>query len=259
VPIGFFDSGVGGLSILRHTISAMPSTDFIYIADSANCPWGEKDNDFIDNRSVELTEFLLSKGVSMVVVACNSASTNSIEMLRKKFPKTPFVGVEPGIKPALLQTKKGRVAVLATRATSRGEKFLDTKKRFSGRGRVLVIPAPELVEWIEKGYSLSFCQKARLAEILDPAVQTGVDQLVLGCTHFPFLLSEIKECLSDGVNIIDTSSAVSRRIEEVAKSVMNTNENGTLTFYTSADTNKMDKLLTQLIGIENVESKKIEK
>ncbi len=260
MSIGFFDSGVGGLSIFRHAIKRLPDFDFLYVADSANCPWGEKSDEFILNRASRITEFLLGKGAKMIVVACNSASVNTIEKLREKYPDIPFVGVEPGVKPALLATKKGRVAVLATRATSRGEKFLNTKEKYGHHGKVIVIPAPELVDWVENdSISLSFCKEARLSEILDPVITADVDQIVLGCTHFPFLYDCIRKILPDSINIIDTSIAVCNRIETLAKDLPKTGETGKLKFFTSGNLEKTNKLIQALIGIENVRCEKIEK
>lgn len=258
MPIGLFDSGIGGLSILKASITYLPQTDFIYIADSANCPWGEKSNDFIKQRASELTEFLISKGASVIVVACNSASVNAIEYLRDRFSDIPFVGVEPGIKPALMNTKTGTVAVLATRATSRGDKFLTTMNQFGKNRRVLTITAPRLVNWVEEGVDLGFCRIALLEEILDPVITSGADQLALGCTHFPFLKHCISKCLPESIHIIDTSDAVARQIRVVAEDTMNTHENAKLSFYTSGNSKRADKLISRLMGIDNVTCKQIE-
>jgi glutamate racemase len=258
MPIGVFDSGVGGLSILKASIKRLPHTDFIYIADSANCPWGEKDKSFIKRRAYQLTEFLISKGAMVVVVACNSASVNVIEYLRESFPDIRFVGVEPGIKPALKNTKSGTVAVLVTRATSRGDKFLDTMSQFGKNKRVITIIAPQLVDWVEEGVDISFCRKVSMEEILDPVITNGADQLALGCTHFPFLNDCISKCLPENVTIVDTSDAVAKQVQKIAESVMDTNEDGHLSFYTSGNPRTADKLIARLISIDDVTCEQIE-
>jgi len=259
MPIGFFDSGVGGLSILRYTITLLPSYDYIYIADSANCTWGERDNNFILNRSRQLTRFLAECGARLIVVACNSASTNVIDQLRVDFPELSFVGVEPGVKPASEITKNGRIAVLATRATSRGNKYIRTKEKHTQGKSVITVAAPELVNWVEHDREINFCRKAKLSEILDPAISFGADTLVLGCTHFPFLIEQIKACLPDEITVIDTGDAVARQVERLCKSLEIEHGSGKLRVFTSGDVGVASKLVAKLMCISHMECETIEK
>jgi glutamate racemase len=248
VAIGFFDSGAGGLSILKHSLEVNPDYDYIYYGDSANCPWGTKPFNFILNRSREITEFLISQGSELVVVACNSATVNAIAHLRKEYP-IPFVGVEPGVKPAATNTSTKKIAVLLTHAASQGTRFFDLVDKFADGVEVLTFPAPGLVEFVEDGILDGEEVVRSLKEILQPVIDSGVDQLVLGCTHYPFLLPVISRLLPPTINIIDTGLPVARRLKTDLEAKGITKGTGKISLYTSGDPDRFSELASKLLGI----------
>ncbi len=204
-PIGIFDSGVGGLSIWQHISMVLPYESTVYIADSSNAPYGEKSKAEIISLSERSTERLLSLGVKIIVVACNTATTNAIEELRSNF-KIPFVGIEPATKPAAINTRTGKVGILATKGTFASELFVNTSKQFRGSIEIIETVGTGLVHIVESG---KFDQaKPLLKKYLSPMVKAGVDNMVLGCTHYPFLKDMMREILPDSIKIIDSGCAV---------------------------------------------------
>jgi glutamate racemase len=253
VAIGFFDSGLGGLSVLRHCMDVNPDYDYIYFGDSKYCPWGTKPYSFIMQRSRQITELLISEGSDLVVVACNSATVNAIANLRKEYP-IPFVGVEPGVKPAASSSTTKKIAVLLTKAASQGTRFFDLVDRFADGVEVLTFPAPGLVEFVEEG-KLDGCEvEQALREILQPVIESGVDQLVLGCTHYPFLLPVISRILPPSINIIDTGLPVARRLKADLEAKNIPKGSGKLTLYTSNDPDKFSELADLLLGITGLKA-----
>jgi glutamate racemase len=248
VAIGFFDSGAGGLSILKHCLDVNPDYDYVYFGDSANCPWGSKPFSFILNRSREITDFLISKGSQLIVVACNSATVNAISYLRKEYP-IPFVGVEPGVKPAATNSSTKKIAVLLTKAASQGTRFFDLVDKFAEGVEVLTFPAPGLVEFVEDGILDGEVVEKSLKEILQPVIDSGIDQLVLGCTHYPFLLPVISKLLPKTINIIDTGLPVAKRLKTDLETKGITKGTGNISLYTSGDPEKFSELASRLLGI----------
>ena len=210
-PIGVFDSGVGGLSVLREVRRLLPHEDLLYVADSAYAPYGERSDGFIAARSFAITEFLCAAGAKAIVVACNTATAAAIAALRARHA-LPIVGMEPAIKPAAGTTRSGVVGVLATSGTLAGQKFADLLVRFGAEVQVLVQPCPGLVERIEAGDLTSPATRALLAGYVTPLLQRGADTLVLGCTHYPFVRALIEQLAGPEVNIIDPSPAVAREL-----------------------------------------------
>lgn len=253
MAIGFFDSGAGGLSILKHSLEVNPDYDYIYFGDSANCPWGSKPFNFILNRSREITEFLISKGSELVVVACNSATVNAISYLRKEY-SIPFVGVEPGVKPAANNSAKKKIAVLLTKAASRGTRFFDLVDKFADGVEVLIFPAPGLVEFVEEGKLDGKEVEETLKTILQPVIDSGVDQLVLGCTHYPFLLPAIERILPASINVVDTGLAVAKRLKTDLETKHVSRGTGKVTLYTSGDPENFSKLAGKLLGIQSLKA-----
>lgn len=209
-PIGIFDSGVGGTSIWKELYRLLPSEDTIYLADSKNAPYGEKSRAEILQRSIRNTECLLGKGCKLIVVACNTATTNAIAHLRSHY-KVPFIGIEPAIKPAALNSKSGTVGVLATKGTLSSDLFHSTAKLHAGGITLVEQEGRGLVPLIEAGKEHAPETRALLEEILRPMIQAGIDHLVLGCTHYPYLMPLLKELLPEGVKIIDCGEAVARQ------------------------------------------------
>lgn len=217
-PIGVFDSGIGGTSILWEIRKLMPNEDYIYLADSRNAPYGEKPREEIYNLSKKNTEFLLKNNVKIVVVACNTATTNSISILRETY-KIPFIGIEPAIKPAALKSETKKIGILATKGTLTSELFHKTSSSFRQDIQVLEQVGEGLVPLIEAGKVNSDETYRLLQKYLEPMIEANIDHLVLGCSHYPYLIPVIKNILPTGVNIIDSGQAVARQTKNVLHSL----------------------------------------
>ena len=224
--VGFFDSGLGGLCILDAFRALCPDEFTVYIADSANCPYGNRPADEIVRLSRANTEELLSRGCKMVVVACNTATAAAIDTLRAEWPDVPFIGIEPAIKPAALESKTGIVGVLATAGTFGGRLYRETKAKFAKDVTVIATVADEFVEIVEKGFKGSRVQGFRAGFLvpeveqtvrakIEPLLKAGCDRIVLGCTHFPHLRPVIEKVCAGRAVVIDPSDAVARQAKRV--------------------------------------------
>jgi glutamate racemase len=213
-PVGVFDSGVGGLSVLRDLRRLMPAEDLIYYADSAHCPYGGQPNAAIQARAVAITEELLAAGCKMIVVACNTATIAAVEHLRANYP-VPFVGMEPAVKPACAMTKTGVVGVLATGAALGGEKFHRLLAQHAAGVRVITQPCPGLVECVEAGDLKGAFVDELVKRYVEPLARARADVIVLGCTHYPFLRDAIQGVAGAQVQLIDTGEAVARQARRV--------------------------------------------
>ena len=210
--IGVFDSGVGGLSILDEALDQLPEHDYIYLADSANAPYGEKSSEWIAARSLALCQYLAEEGCDAIVVACNTATAEAIKDIRQKL-NLPIIGVEPGIKPAAMQTQNGIVGVLATEATLNSDKFNALLATLPANCQFIKQAGAGLVPLIESGEADGEETLELLAKHLEPIQDAGADTLVLGCTHYPFLRKAIRKLLGDSITLIDTSEAVVRQLK----------------------------------------------
>jgi len=216
VKIGFFDSGLGGLSVWLECEKLLPHVDTVYLADNRNAPYGTKSTEKIIELSIKNTELLLEMGCKLVVIACNTATTAAIATLRERFD-IPFVGIEPAIKPAAMHTKNKRVGVLATEGTLVSSLFQTTSKKFASEIRVINQHGTGLVKLIENGDLESEEMSLLLDELVCPLVDEDIDYLVLGCTHYPFLIPQLRGILPESVEIIDSGAAVARRVESLLK------------------------------------------
>ena len=223
-PVGFFDSGVGGLCILEAFERLCPDERTVYIADSKNCPYGNKPAEEIVRLSEANVRKLLAKDCKMIVVACNTATAAAIDYLRAKYPEVPFVGLEPAVKPAALRSKSGVVAVLATQGTFNGRLYRETSARFAKGITVIATVADEFVAEVErlgrrKIDELPTKERARLEKIvrrrIEPLLAAGADHLVLGCTHFPHLKPIIESVAAGRAAVVDPSDAVARQAKRV--------------------------------------------
>lgn len=209
-PIGVYDSGVGGLSVLRAIRDALPHESLLYVADSAHVPYGEKTQSFVEQRAQALTDYFVSRGAKAVVVACNTATAAAIAPLRRRHPDLLIIGVEPAIKPAAHLTHSGVVGVFATTGTLASPKFAALVQREAPEVRILLRPCPDWVRLVEEGEltgpSVEAAVRAPVAELRD----AGADVLVLGCTHFPFLRDAIQAAAGPGVPLLDTGAPVAR-------------------------------------------------
>ncbi|GAB4376248.1 MAG: glutamate racemase [Salibacteraceae bacterium] len=210
--IGFFDSGVGGLSVWREVAGLLLNESTIYLADSANAPYGEKPIDFIIERSMKNTELLLKNDCKIIVVACNTATTNAIRILREKYA-VPFIGIEPATKPAAIATKSGVIGILATKGTLASELFHNTSRHYRGKVKIIETVGENLVQIVESGN----LEAARplLKKYLQPMLDAEADSIVLGCTHYPFLIPIIKEIVPQNVQVIDSGLPVARQCKRV--------------------------------------------
>lgn len=209
-PIGVFDSGVGGISVLRELRTLLPHEDFIYYADSGYCPYGGKPQAEIRARACAISEELLARGAKLIVVACNTATIAAVEHLRETYP-VAFVGMEPAVKPAVAQTRSGVVGVLATGAALAGEKFHKLMAAHARDVRIITQPCPGLVECVERGDLDGAQAQALVRRYVTPLLAQGADTLVLGCTHYPFLRMLIQRVAGEAVTLIDTGAAVARQ------------------------------------------------
>ena len=210
-PIGVFDSGVGGLSVLQHIREILPAENLYYVADSAHAPYGNKSDIDIQRRSVDITRFLLEKDIKALVVACNTATAAAIEILRNDFD-IPIIGMEPAVKPAALTTQSGAVGILATPGTLASQKFAKLYQQYAADVKIISQPCPGLVEQVEMADLDGPQTRILVEQYVSSLLGHGVDTLVLGCTHYPFLKSLIEEIAGDHISVIDTGGAVAKEL-----------------------------------------------
>ncbi len=215
-PIGLFDSGIGGLSVAAKIREILPNEDLLYIADSAHAPYGEKTQAFLEERAIQLCEFLLEQKAKIIVVACNTATVSTIKKLRSIF-QVPIIGIEPGIKPAVAISKNKKIAVLATQQTLKSHSFNQLADRFRQESTIIFQPCSGWVEQIEAGKIDSLKTQKLVESYVVPLIEEGVDTLVLGCTHYPFLTEHIKRVAGKEVEIIDTGIAVAKEVKRQLK------------------------------------------
>lgn len=243
-PIGLFDSGIGGTSIWSAIHELMPNEDTIYLADSKNAPYGQKSKEEIIDLSIKNTEFLLNQNAKIIVVACNTATTNAIKELRAKY-SVPFIGIEPAIKPAALHSKTQTIGVLATQGTLTSELFHKTAQQFHDT-KIIEQIGHGLVPLIEEGKINSPEIKVLLNNYLNPMIEANIDFLVLGCSHYPYLLPQIKKILPKHIKIIDSREAVARQTKNVLaqNNDLNTeNHQAKTIFYTNANPSVLEAIL----------------
>lgn len=233
-PIGLFDSGVGGTSIWREINKLIPNESCIYLSDSKNAPYGQKNKQEIIDLSIKNTNFLLKEKCKLIVVACNTATTNAIKELRSKFD-IPFIGIEPAIKPAATNSKTNTIGILATQGTLNSDLFHETVSNFENVTIIEQI-GHGLVQLIENGEINSTRMQELLQEYLNPMIAANIDYLVLGCSHYPYLLPEIKKILPKSIHIIDSGEAVAKQTLAILKTTVGirvSNAKSTQTFYTN--------------------------
>ena len=244
-PIGLFDSGIGGTSIWKEIHLLLPNEDTIYLADSKNAPYGQKSKEEILYLSCKNTEFLLEKNCKLIVVACNTATTNAIKELRARY-KVPFIGIEPAIKPAALHSKTQKIGILATKGTLNSELFYKNVEQFQDI-QILEQIGYGLVELIENGQIDSVEMNELLHKYLTPMEKSNIDYLVLGCSHYPYLIPQIKKILPENISIIDSGEAVAKQTKKILEESIGLRENLTQSnsiFYTNTN----PKVLFEILG-----------
>ena len=250
-PIGIFDSGLGGLSIWKELNQLLPNESTIYLADSINAPYGEKSKEEIIAFSIKNTELLIELGCKLIVVACNTATTNAIKTLRQNY-SIPFIGIEPAIKPAALQSKTHKIGVLATKGTLSSELFIATSEQFRHSKDFIEVEGKGLVKLIEAG-KINETEKL-LIQYLTPMIKNGVDNIVLGCSHYPFLIPIIKKIIPEGVQIIDSGKAVALQTKNILlqENKLNHSSESTHSFYTNKDVQLLKNFLALIDAKANL-------
>jgi glutamate racemase len=247
-PIGVFDSGVGGLSVLREIRRELPAEDLLYVADSAYAPYGDRTDAEIEARSIAIAKFLTGNRVKAIVVACNTATSVAVESLRSRL-SMPIVAIEPAVKPAVRATRSGVVGVLATKQTLAGSKFARLVQAHAGQARVVMHACTGWVTQVERGELSSEATRALVEEHIRPVLDQGADTLVLGCTHYPFLSPLIQDLAGPSVTVIDPAAAVARelhrRLDAAALSARKTHA-GTERFWTSGSPESVGPVIARL-------------
>ena len=251
--VGIFDSGIGGLSVLREIHAMLPFQPLYFVADQAHVPYGKRDLEEIRAFSFAITDFLAGKGARMIIVACNTASAAALKELRAAYPQLTFVGMEPAVKPATRTTHNGVVGVLATPATFEGKMYNTLVEKFARDVKIFTNTCAGLVEEIESGGTSSPNARQILKQALIPMVEKGADTIVLGCTHFPFVVPLIEAIVGPDVTVIDPAPAIARRtsylLDELGLIVRYANGED-LTFATTGETGKFKNSIYSLLGIE---------
>ena len=256
--VGIFDSGIGGLSVLRHIHSALPREQLIYFADSGYAPYGDKTEARIVERSLTIASFLLEQGIKALVVACNTATAAAIQAIRARWPQLVVVGIEPGLKPAAQQTRSGTVGVLATRSTLASQRFALLQQQMEARYQVRYLPQAcvGLVDLIEKGELYSPATVQLLERYLGPLLEQGADTLVLGCTHYPFVrpaIESVCQRLAGGIpDIIDTGQAVTRQLQRLlaTEGLEAQAATGSLAGFTTASRSTLEQAFRGLLKLD---------
>ena len=251
LPIGIFDSGIGGISVLRAIRRQMPEESILYFGDQDHIPYGPRPMAQIRNFSEAITTFLLAHEAKIIVVACNTASAASLKYLRERFPNVPFVGMEPAVKPAAERTQTGRVGVLATPATFQGALYASVVERFANGVELYQNTCPGLVQQIEQGNLNGKETRRILEEALLPMLENNIDTVVLGCTHYPLVIPLIQKIVGEQVRVIDPAPAVAKqtgRLLETMGLKNDPDEAGVVQIYTSGDPESLLSLLPKLLG-----------
>jgi glutamate racemase len=249
--LGVFDSGVGGLSVVRSLRLVLPYESILYVADSANCPYGLRSSSEIVELSAGISRFLIAHGAKLIVIACNTASAAALTHLRQAFPDTPFVGMVPAVKPAAQMTRSGVVGVLATPGTLHGRLYEEVVLHHAIGVRVISSPCPGLVELIEAGELEGERVEGLIHNCVDPLLAAGADTLVLGCTHYPFLIPTLNRMYPDAFNTVEPSEAVARQVERVLiehNAVSQETNVANLTYLTTGDLKLLRGALRALIN-----------
>jgi glutamate racemase len=250
-PIGVFDSGVGGLSVLRAMRQLMPAEHVIFFGDQGHVPYGPRPLEQVRAFSEGITRFLLDEGAKLIVVACNTASAAALSSLRQTFPDVKFVGMEPAVKPAAETTRTGVVGVLATPATFQGALYASVVERFANGVQLLQDTCPGLVQQIEQGNLEGKETREILESALLPMLEKNIDTVVLGCTHYPFVIPLIEQIVGESVRVIDPALSVARQVERLMEAGEMRNPSsgrGRIQFYTSGDAAAVQSLLPKLLG-----------
>ena len=252
-PIGIFDSGVGGITILNSIKEIMPNEDIIYFSDNHNSPYGQKSKEEIKNLSKKNSNWLLDRGCKIIVVACNTATTNSISFLRANL-NVPFIGVEPAIKPAATNTKTGSIGVLATKGTLSSGLFNMTSNDYCSEINIIETVGEGLVDLIENGILEGNKLEVLLYKFLKPMLNANIDHLVLGCTHYPLIIESIKKIIPNNIKILDSGAAVAKQTKSILSqhNLLNNKKGSNSKFYCNSTNTTLKKILGTKYQIETI-------
>ena len=249
-PIGFFDSGVGGLSVLKEALKVMPNEDYIYFGDSKNAPYGMKSAKEVRDLTFKAVEFLLNKGVKGIAIACNTATSAAVAELRTVYPDLPLVGIEPALKPAVELNNEGDILIMATAMTLKEEKFKRLMERYKERASIIPVPCPGLVEFIEEGKFQGEEIEGYLLNKINTYKNGKIAAIVLGCTHYPFIKETLIEIVGEGVDIIDgglgTAKELRRRLSE-SELLTDSNDKGIIEIINSSNKKELIDLSYNLL------------
>ena len=251
-PVGVFDSGVGGISVLRELVKLMPEENYLYMGDSVNAPYGTKELEEVRELTIKNIELLLSKGAKAIVVACNTATSAAVAVLRKMYPDVPLVGIEPAIKPAVSQNPGGRILVMATPMTLHQEKFRKLMAKYDDMAEIIPLPCPGLMEFVERGDFDGDDLKKYLTELFWGEDTEKIDGIVLGCTHYPFARDMIRRVVGDGPKIYDGGEGTAREMKRrllAANLKCDADRQGNVMFINSRDTEEEKKLCRYLLNL----------
>lgn len=245
LPIGVFDSGIGGLTIVREINRVLPAENILFLADRANLPYGEKSEDEIMELTQAIVPMLITEGAKLIVIACNSASLAVVERLRKRYPETPFVAVVPAVKLAAARTKNGTVAVFATETTLKSALYEKLKTEHAGDVTVIDIPCPKWVRMIESGE----ISGPDIKNPIEEALRAGADQLVLGCTHYPFLADYARSVAHNRAELLESSSAVVKQVRRIliANEMLATGGHAVNRYLTSSQPERSGQVASMLL------------
>ncbi len=252
-PVGVFDSGVGGISVLRELVKILPNEDFLYLGDSVHAPYGTKSLEEVRTLTISHIEELLHNGAKAVVIACNTATSAAVAVLRNMYPEIPIVGIEPAIKPAVLARPNSRIVVMATPMTLQQEKFKTLLKKYENQAEIVSLPCPGLMEFVEQGDLESEDLKIYLTNLLTPVLEEKTDAIVLGCTHYPFARRMISKVAGQDITIYDGGSGTAREMKRrlTEAELLNPMEKtGQVTFFNSLDTREERELCEFLLKAE---------
>lgn len=256
--IGLFDSGVGGLSVLRAVARELPQHNLVYFADQKYCPYGPRPPQEIIALSTRIAQFLIRKHCRVIVVACNTASAAALYSLRESFPDTHFIGMEPAVKPAASATRSGKIAVLATGGTLNGGLFANTRNEFAQAVEVLTVYPQDWVDRVERGDIDSPETFASVQRVIVPLLEAGVDEIALGCTHYPFLAPLIETIVQGRATLLDPSDAVARQTSRIVQTLsLDTSSASSHSFYTSGDLTDFTRVLEKLVPHPNVHTRTV--
>ena len=252
MPIGFFDSGVGGLSVLRDAIKIMPNENYIYFGDSKNAPYGVKELDEVKTLTYKAVELLISKGTKALVIACNTATSAAVASLRKDYKDVPIVGIEPAIKPAVALNRQGKVVIMATPMTLSLKKFNNLLDKYKNKAEIVPMPCNGLVEFVESGKLSGEDIEEYLRRKFNPYMDEKIGAVVLGCTHYPFIKNTLSSVIGKNIPIIDGGIGTSREIKrrlEIANLNTLSEAKGRVEIYNSSECDKIMETSYRLLEV----------